>query len=171
MTASRVLGCVLVLALAASVSGCGKIPGFKKPPPPQPGANPPPNLPAPVPLTLTVQSSATVNPGETGRPSPIVVRVYQLKRDVAFRAAPYDKLFDDDKGTLGDDLVERMAVTLRPSDQSPMSLMVRADVRFIGVAAFYRQYDSIQWKILIPTPLKGEGILLVDKASVSFTAK
>jgi type VI secretion system protein VasD len=123
-----------------------------------------------VPLSLVVQTSATVNPGESGRANPIVVRVYQLKSDVAFRAAPYEKLFDDDKATLGQELIESTSVTLRPNDQAALSLMVSGEAKFLGIAAFYRQYDNIQWKVPIPTPIKGSGIVLVDK-SVSFTAK
>ena len=121
-----------------------------------------------------VQTSATVNPGENGRPLPVVVRLYQLKSDAAFRAASYDRLYEDDKGTLGSDLVgERFSVTLRPSDQTVHTLEVGADVRFIGIAAFYRQYDNanVQWKTWIPTPVKGSVSVMVDKSSVSFTTK
>ncbi len=119
-----------------------------------------------------VQTSATVNPGENGRPLPVVVRLYQLKNDVAFRAAAYDGLYKDDQGTLGSDIVDKpTAVTLRASDQTVVSLLVSSEVRFIGVVAFYRQYDNAQWKILIPTPVNGDGIVMVDKSAVSFTAK
>jgi type VI secretion system VasD/TssJ family lipoprotein len=82
-------------------------------------------------------------------------------------------LYDDDKGALGSDLIgERFSVTLRPSDQTVLSLEVGADVRFIAVAAFYRQYDGdVRWKNWIPTPVKGSLIVTVDKTAVSFTSK
>ena len=134
---SRALRWGLVLALAVAVTGCFP---FKKKPPAAPAAAPAPPPPKPaVPLTLTVQTSSTVNPSESGRATPIVVRVYQLRSDVSFNAAPYEKLFDDAKGTLGQDLIgEPTSVTLRPSDQSTMSLMVAGDAKFVGVAACSR---------------------------------
>jgi type VI secretion system protein VasD len=154
------------------MAGCGKIPGLKPPaaaPPPPP---PPLIKPArPLPINLTFQASATVNPSESGRPSPVVVRLYQLKNDAAFMAASYDRLYEDDEAVLKPDLVEKTGVTLRPGDKTTMSLNFGDDVRFIGIAAFYRNYDNTQWRIPIPMPLKGDGTVVVDRASVSFVLK
>lgn len=158
---------VVIITMAA----CGKIPGLKKPPAPAASPAPPPPKPRPLPVNLTLQASATVNPSESNRPSPVVVRVYQLKDEAAFRSAAYDRLYEDDKAVLAADLVERTAVTLRPGAQTTVSIDFSADVRFLGIAAFFREYDNAQWKVVIPIPLKGDGTVLVDRSSVSFTLK
>ena len=165
----RALQC-LVMAVAIGLSSCGKL--MPKPPAPPPAAAPAPapELPKPVLVTLTLQASATLNPSESNRPSPVVVRVYKLRSEVRFRAASYDSLYDDDKAALQEDMVDRTPMTLRPGDQTPVSLLLGPEVRFIGVAAFFRQYDNVQWQIVIPTPIKSDGTIRVDK-SVSFTAK
>ena len=56
-----------------------------------------------VPMMLSAASD--VNPDATGRPSPIVVRVYQLRADAAFAAADFFALFDEEQQTL-EDVVE-----------------------------------------------------------------
>jgi type VI secretion system protein VasD len=176
--ATRWLRCGVLCVVALTMGACKLIPG-KKPPVAPPGQQqqqqvekPPPPPPKPVPVSLMVQTSATVNPGENGRPLPVVVRLYQLKNDGAFKAASYDLLYKDDQGALGSDLADKpTAVTLRASDQTVITLMVSHDVRFIGIVAFYRQYDNgTQWKLPIPVPVNG-GTVMVDKSAVSFTAR
>lgn len=163
---------ILILALVActGAAACGKLlPGGAKPPAAAPP--PPPPVPATPPVNLTLEASQTVNPNDSNRPSPVVVRVYQLKDDAAFRAASCGRLYDEDKAALGPDLIERTAATLRPGDRTTVSVVLNKELRFIGVAAFYFECDNAQWKIVIPTPLKGDGTILVDKSSVSFTSK
>jgi type VI secretion system protein VasD len=168
-TSLRVLVAVSIVLLAA----CKLIP-FKKPPAAPPPAPPPPTVvvkPPPIPINLTFQASATVNPNDADRPSPVVVRVYQLKSDVAFKAASYEKLYEDDKGVIGPDLIEVHVMTLRPGAQSTVSIPFSQEIRFVGIAAFLRRYDGKQWRISIPAPLKGDGIISVDQSGVIFAAK
>src|SRR5262245_62038716 len=42
------------------------------------------NPPKPSNVKLTLRAAADVNPDGNGRPSPVVVRIYQLKTDTAF---------------------------------------------------------------------------------------
>lgn len=157
---------VILLVMAA----CSKIIPGMKPPEPKPEAVLLTKTRLP-PVNLTLQASATVNPSESARPSPIVVRVYQLKNDAAFRSAPYDRLYEDDQAALKTDLVEKTAFTLRPGDKTSLLVNFGDEVHFIGIAAFYREYDNTQWKIVVPLPMKGDGTILVDRSSVSFTGK
>ena len=69
----------------------------------------PPPEPKPVPVTvkLSIAVSPDVNPDSQKRPSPIVVRVYQLKDDAAFKAADFFALYDKEQATLAASLVSR----------------------------------------------------------------
>ncbi len=90
---------VKVALLAVLImTGCGK-----GAPPPIVIAPPP----KPAPAALTIAASADTNPDDTGRPSPVVVRVYQLKADAAFAGAEFFPLFDDDQKVLGAELISR----------------------------------------------------------------
>jgi type VI secretion system protein VasD len=172
MNRQRLVGHGLILVMAVALAGCGKLlPGGGKPETAAPAPTPPPK-PQPPPVNLTLQTSATIKPRESKRPSPVVVRVYQLKNDAAFRTVTYDRLYGDDKAALGDDLIERAtSITLRPSEKTVVSIVQTPDLRFIGIAAFYREYAGKQWTVVIPAPLGGDGTVVIDQSSVSFTAK
>src|SRR6185436_10305384 len=104
----------LVFALAAllAAAGCAKAP----PPPP---TLPPITIAAPpearTKSAMTLVASADTNPDRSGRPSPIVVRVYQLKTDAAFSGADFFALYDDDQKVLGAELITRDEYVLNPS--------------------------------------------------------
>ena len=171
--------CRQLVVATAIVVAAGCLFGGKKPPVPQPPAMPTippivveaPKDPPKIPINLILKASQNINPSESNRPSPVVVRVYQLKDDVAFRAASYEKLFDDDVAVLGKDLVQQSPFTLRPGDERTVSVPFSQDIRFVGIAAFFRQYDGKQWRIVIPALFKGDFIISVDQSSVSFAAK
>ena len=87
-----VLACALVAACAGAQ--CAKAPPPPKPEPPVTIAAPPE---AKVKASMTVAANAEVNPDVNGRPSPIVVRVFQLRADAAFAGAEFFPLFDDEQ--------------------------------------------------------------------------
>src|SRR5262245_21275301 len=104
----------VVAVLAAATGGCGKAP-----PLPPPGAPPLTIVAAPeakvkAPMTITVSPDA--NPDRNGRPSQVVLRVYQLKTDAAFLAAELLPLYDDEQKVLGQELISRNEFVLQPSD-------------------------------------------------------
>ncbi len=61
-------------------------------------------------LRPTLVVAQDVNPDRAGRPSPIVVRIYQLKEEGAFNNADYFALMDKEQETLGASLVSREGV-------------------------------------------------------------
>ena len=73
--------------------------------------------PKPVKTHIAVTATADVNPDSAGKAAPVVVRVYQLKSDVAFSSADFFALFDDDKKVLAGDLVARDEFELSPGEQ------------------------------------------------------
>jgi type VI secretion system protein VasD len=136
---------VKVALLAVLImTGCGK----GAPPPPIVIAPPP----KPAPAALTIAASADANPDDTGRPSPVVVRVYQLKADAAFAGAEFFPLFDDDQKVLG---AEKRIVEVAVSD----------DARFVGAVAAFRDIRNAEWRVLVPAA-RGMMTVAVERARV-----
>jgi type VI secretion system protein VasD len=146
--------------------------GGKTPPPPvapQPVPQPAPPLPPPkVERTrLTLAAAADSNPDASGRPSPVVVRVYQLKTDGAFKGAEFFALFDDDMKVLGPDLIGRSEYTLAPSEKRTMEFDVSADAQFVGIIAAYRDIRNAQWRTILEAPRSTpEVTVAVERARV-----
>ncbi|HMK85282.1 MAG TPA: type VI secretion system lipoprotein TssJ [Steroidobacteraceae bacterium] len=139
-------------------------------------SSPPPKPPQPVSVKLTIAAGADVNPDSQNRPSPVVIRVYQLKDDAAFKAADFFALYDKEQATLGATLVSRQELELAPAEQRTADYSVSPDTRFIGVAAAYRDIRNAEWRAETGSADKGVADLLkshkisiaIDRARVSF---
>jgi type VI secretion system protein VasD len=130
--ASSTVG-VLLLALVACAS---------KPPPP-----PPPTV-----IKGAIEASSLVNPDIRGRPSPIVVKLFELKTVGVFDGADFFALFERERDTLGAELVSREEFQLRPGDRQPLQRQLQADTRYIGVVAAYRELERTRWRASMPVP-------------------
>jgi type VI secretion system protein VasD len=142
------------------------------------GKAPPPTLP---PITIaappevktksamTLAASADTNPDATGRPSPVVVRVYQLKTDAAFKGADFFALFDDDMKVLGPELITRDEYVLNPSEKKTIDVVVSRDARFVGALAAFRDIRNAQWRGLVPAPRGGLNVT-IERARVVVSA-
>jgi type VI secretion system protein VasD len=142
----------------------------KAPPPP---ALPPITIAAPPEVktksAMTLAASADTNPDATGRPSPVVVRVYQLKTDAAFKGADFFALFDDDMKVLGPELITRDEYVLNPSEKKTIDVVVSRDARFVGALAAFRDIRNAQWRGLVPAPRGGLNVT-IERARVVVSA-
>ena len=162
----RVLGPGWMLAgLVAIATGCGKAPPPLPPPPSITIAAPPD---ARVKAAMTLAASADANPDATGRPSPVVVRVYQLRTDAAFVGADFFALFDDDQKALGQELISRDEFVLAPSEQRMLDVTVSGEARFVGAVAAFRDIRNAQWRGLVPAPKNGLNVA-VERARIVLT--
>lgn len=127
-----------------------------------------------VKLMFTVSPDA--NPDAENRPSPVVVRLYQLKDDAAFKDADIFALFDKEQATLAAALVSREEFELAPGEHRSVDLQLSHDARFVGVVAAYRDIRNAQWRAQIGAPDKGlvnivkknKINIAVERARVSF---
>ncbi|MBS1135067.1 MAG: type secretion system-associated lipoprotein [Burkholderiaceae bacterium] len=63
------------------------------------------SAPKPVVVKLTIEASADANPDTRGRPSPVTVKLFELKSSASFEKADFFSLFDRERETLGPELV------------------------------------------------------------------
>ena len=56
-------------------------------------------------ITLTIEITPEVNPDDTGRPSPVVLNIHEMKTGGNFRPANYIALFQNPEKQLGKDLI------------------------------------------------------------------
>ena len=134
------------------VISCGKPPVVTPPQMPQlPQAAPaPPPLP-PFQARLSLSASADVNPDAAGRPSPVVVRIYQLKDDAAFTAAEFFPLFDEEQKILsGPQLISRREIVMAPGARQTIDFEIALDAKFVGVVAAFRDIRNSQWRVIVP---------------------
>jgi type VI secretion system protein VasD len=124
--------------------------------------------PKPQIVKLTFIASPDVNPDSQNRASPVVVRLYQLKDDAAFKDADIFTLFDKEQATLAAALVSREEYELAPGEHRNVELKLSHDAHFVGVVAGYRDIRNAQWRAEIGAPDKGlVNIVKKNKIGVS----
>jgi len=113
-------------------------------------------------LELTIVGGPSVNPNAQGRPSPVVVRIFELKAGKAFASADYAALFERPAQALGDDLVAQEEFVLRPGEIQHRDRALAAPVRALGVAAAFRELDGASWQLLVALTPGTRNLLLID---------
>lgn len=159
----RTLSIGLLLASCLVLTACKSAPPPKKP----------------QVLKLSVAVSADANPDGQKRPSPIVIRIYQLKDDAAFKDADFFALYDKEQGTLAASLVSRQEFEVAPGAEKVVDYELSLDARFVGVAAAYRNIRDANWRAEIGSQDKGLAglatkkklIVSAGRASVSVSAE
>lgn len=105
----------------------------------------------PTKLDLKVVASAQSNPDETGRPSPVRVRIYELKDSNSFSEADYFSLSNADKTVLGADLLVREEFILRPGESRRIERKSHPQTVALGILAGYRDLTTV-WRLVLPLP-------------------
>jgi type VI secretion system protein VasD len=109
------------------------------------------------------------NPDARGRPSPVVVRVYELRSVGAFNGADFFALFEREQEALGSELVGREEFTLAPGEKRPYQRQLQPDTKFIGVAAAFRDLENSSWRQTAPVPPARRPTLTIGVEALAVT--
>ncbi|WP_104912484.1 type VI secretion system lipoprotein TssJ [Pseudomonas sp. LG1D9] len=122
-------------------------------------------------LDLTLAASDLVNPDLHGRPSPIVVRLLELRNPVAFENADFFSLYGRVENTLPKDLVSSEEWELRPGEQVTLKLSATPGSRYIGVLAAYRDLPQVRWRHVVSLDVESRTRvdLVLDETGVHAT--
>jgi len=132
----QVLVCGAVIALLAA---CGGAPAL---------------APAPAARTIEVSLAATgdLNPDATGRPSPVVVRIFVLKDAGGFLSASFEQLTTNPVEPLGESLLSQARQIIRPGEAGVLQLKIDPAATHLGVMAEYRDSIGSQWRAVMAAP-------------------
>jgi len=98
--------------------------------------------PSPTVLDLKAVAAKQVNPDARKRPSPVMVRVYELKARTQFDAADFISLFERDKDLLGSELVVRDEFVMRPGETKDIQRTAQPDTKFVAVLVGFRDLEK-----------------------------
>jgi len=108
---------------------------------PKPAPPPPPTV-----VQLRIEALPDINLDGEGRPSPLLLRVYQLKELAAFNGADFFQLYQNEKSVLGADVAGKEEFILRPGEKRELSFEAKPETKAVGIFAAYRNLDSAQWR-------------------------
>jgi type VI secretion system protein VasD len=122
-------------------------------------------------LNLKLTASDQLNPDLNGRPSPIVVRLFELRHPVAFENTDFFSLYERAKESLAPDMIATEELELRPGETIDVKLSVAEGSRYVGVLAAYRDLPETKWRYTLQiTPVAiTEADLTLDQAGIRNT--
>lgn len=126
---------VLGLLMAALLAACGS---DKEEPPPR------------ATVDMNVVAAPTLNPDLNGRPSPVVVRFYQLATTELFNNVDFFQLFEQDQAALGPTSLARQDHVFQPGQIEKLNIGIKDGVTALGVVVAFRNYDRALWRATVP---------------------
>ena len=115
---------------------------------------PPPQSAEPTAVKVSFHAQPNVNPDSSGRPSPIVVKFYELKSTAAFDAGDFFSIFDNEQKTIGVGLLDSDVLQLRPGETFEFERTFKTDTRYLAVIAAFRDIEHSRWRATLPIASK-----------------
>jgi len=113
-------------------------------------------------IEAKLQADAALNPDLDGRPSPLAVRLYELKSLSVFNNADFFNLFEQDVALLGDELQMRDELHFQPGETKTLARDLRPDTRYLGVIGAYRDIENARWRNSIEIPHGDDMDLIIE---------
>lgn len=129
------------ICAAVFVSGC-----FPPPPPVEPEAC---NVQI---VTVGLYADELINPNESEKPRPVVVRLYQLASDLKMVNARYDDVFLHDKETLGQDILKIDEIEVFPNDLVEVKFERMPPASTLAAVALFHSPVGQSWKTYYEFP-------------------
>jgi type VI secretion system protein VasD len=118
-------------------------------------------------LDLAVASQTNINPDHTGRPSPVIVKVFEMRSDLAFNQSDFRLLFESPVKALGTDLLAMDEMVLVPGEARRIEYAPVFGTMFLGVVAGFRQMDRAVWRVVTPIDFEGRNSVGVEVRDAS----
>ncbi len=127
----------------------------------------------PLAIATKISVSAMVNPDINNRPSPIVVRFYELQSLGKYTESDFSELFGNYESVLGSELISSEQYHLNPGDNRILKENLAAGTQFIAVVAAYRDLNQAIWRdaVVIPSDKTTQLFIFVDKLGISVWKK
>ncbi|MEO1881511.1 MAG: type VI secretion system lipoprotein TssJ [Methylococcales bacterium] len=117
--------------------------------------------------------SPLVNPDINNRPSPIVVRIFELKNLGNYSESDFYGLFENYESILGGDILSSEQFNLNPGDTQGWKKNAAPETQYIAVIAAFRDINQAMWRdsIIISVEKNLRLLIYVDKLSISVWKK
>lgn len=102
-------------------------------------------------LTISFKVDSDINPDENRTPSPLFIRMYELKSTKLFEKANFIDLYEQDKETLGADFIAVQKLKrIKPGEDREKSFVLNEKTRFVALYAEFLNYKNAKYKVIIP---------------------
>jgi type VI secretion system protein VasD len=108
-----------------------------------------------------------LNPSASNRPSPLPLRIFELRAATAFNKADFLPLYQAELQALGEELIAREELVLAPGETRTMQKVLDPATRFIGVFGAYRSFERAVWRAVAPVQVGKRHQVQIRAASLA----
>lgn len=102
-------------------------------------------------LKLSFTADADINPDDNKKPSPLYIRLYELKSTKMFNKADFISLYERDSEIIGADLIGVQKLKpLKPGDKRDDFLVLDDKTAYVALYAEFLQYKDAIYRVVIP---------------------
>ncbi|WP_157314522.1 type VI secretion system lipoprotein TssJ [Chitinibacter sp. GC72] len=96
-------------------------------------------------MDVLVVADSAVNPDSNGRPSPVIMKLYQMKGDRAFKSADYFQLGQSTE-PFSPEILSIEELILQPSDVTRFTRPISTEAKYLATFVAFRDVDSSRWR-------------------------
>ncbi|MCW8857975.1 MAG: type VI secretion system lipoprotein TssJ [Kangiella sp.] len=122
---------VLMVVVAVALSGCSLLKGGK-------GEE----------VELRINVDEQVNPDELGRSSPIVLRLYELKKEVATDGLDFFSVYDQTGSEFEAAVSSMKEFQVNPGQAIVQTILTDVSTKHLMIVAAFKDIDNSQWKVM-----------------------
>ncbi|MDH5570346.1 MAG: type VI secretion system lipoprotein TssJ [Gammaproteobacteria bacterium] len=102
-------------------------------------------------LEVVFSVDADINPDEKNRPSPLFIRMYELKSPKMFNKSDFIGLYERDAELLGADLVASHKLKrLKPGEGRSDHFVLNKDTKYVAFYAEFLKYKNSKYRLVMP---------------------
>jgi type VI secretion system protein VasD len=102
-------------------------------------------------LKLSIIADNSINPDESRRPSPLYLRLYQLKSADSFDKGDFIDIYERDTEVFGGNLVDKTLLKpVIPSEKRSELLILKPGTRYVAIFAEFSNYAGSTYKVIFP---------------------
>lgn len=116
---------------------------------------------------LIINVSENVNPDTSDRPSPVVMKIFELSSRTIFDTQDFFSLYEAPEKLLGPDLLKKDELELQPGSVQNYEMSLNRNTRFVGVVVAYRNIDQARWRAVIEVDPTGYDDIDVNVESIA----
>lgn len=102
-------------------------------------------------LQIDFKVDADINPDELGKPSPVFIRMYELKDKKMMGKADFISIYERDKEVLGADMIESHKLRrFTPGETRTEHFVLDKNSNYVALYAEFLEFRQSKFKLIIP---------------------
>ncbi|MDF5525712.1 type VI secretion system lipoprotein TssJ [Vibrio parahaemolyticus] len=120
---------------------------------------------------LEITANHNINPDSNGRPSPVVVYVFELTSTTLFESQDFFSIYEEHEKVLGPDLVNKYEISLTPGQKEIYQASMSPKTEYLGIVAAFRDIENSNWRQVIKVDKTGYNTYQISLEDLSLVVQ